>query len=155
MYCLKGGAGNQVVKSTHVNFTIPAEFKRKLVHNSVSFLKKELNFDLDTLVINFVSTEEIININREYLNHNYSTDIITFNYSETKSVIDGEIYISVDEVILNARKYGSDLKEEIIRMVTHGILHLLGYDDKNRTDKFRMKRIEDKLVKNQKHIWLE
>jgi probable rRNA maturation factor len=125
-----------------------------MVHKSVSFLKKQLNFQLKALVINFVSSEEIIKINSDYLKHHYATDIITFDYSETNSDIDGEIYISLEEAHKNSGIYKSSLNEEIIRLVTHGVLHLLGYNDLQQKEKKKMKALEDDLVDKQKHIWI-
>jgi probable rRNA maturation factor len=143
------------VKNLAVNFSKKAEFSGKMIHNSVNFLKNELHFNIESLIINFVSLEEIIEINTKYLNHNNPTDIITFDYSETKSVIDGEIYISVDEAERNSYAFKSTRKEEIIRLVTHGLLHLLGYNDHKNPEKRIMKQKEDELVYKQKEIWVE
>jgi probable rRNA maturation factor len=144
---------NNFVKNLQVNFSIQTGFKRDMVHKSVSFLKKELNFQLNALVINFVSSEEIIKINSEYLGHHFATDIITFNYSETNSDIDGEIYISLEDALKNAVFYDVLQREEITRLVTHGILHLLGYNDQEKGEKRKMKKIENDLVKKQSLIW--
>jgi probable rRNA maturation factor len=141
------------VKNLQVNFGINVPFKKKIIHDSVSFLKKELNFQLNALVINFVSYEEIIKINSDYLNHHYETDIITFDYSETNSGIDGEIYISVEEAVKNAGIFNNSECQEIIRLVTHGILHLLGYNDAEPGEKRIMKKLEDELVNKQYFIW--
>jgi probable rRNA maturation factor len=141
------------VKNLQVNFSVPVDFSRNKIHKIVSFLKKELNFRLNALVINFVSSEEIIKINSEYLGHHNATDIITFNYSETISGIDGEIYISLEEAHENARLYKTTPLEEITRLVIHGILHLLGFNDQEQEEKRKMKKIENNLVKKQNFIW--
>jgi probable rRNA maturation factor len=141
------------LKNLRVNFGIKTPFSKKKVHQSVSFLKKELNFQLNALVINFVSSEEIFKINSDYLNHNSTTDIITFDYSETNSGIDGEIYISLEEAVENADYFKSTQTQEIIRLVTHGILHLLGYNDQEQKEKKIMKKVEDDLVNKQNFIW--
>jgi probable rRNA maturation factor len=146
--------GNKMVKNVSVNFSLPADFRRNMVHKSVSFLKKELNFKLSSLIINFVSSEEIIQINSEFLGHNYITDIITFDYSETNYDIDGEIYISLEESGRNSVLYKSTTNEEVIRLITHGVLHLLGYSDKGQKEKKEMKIIEDHLVDKQRFIWV-
>jgi probable rRNA maturation factor len=142
------------VRNLKVNFVLPVPFKRTMVHKSVSFLKKEMHFRLNSLVINFVPSEDIIKINSDYLKHYYSTDILTFDYSETNYDIDGEIYISPEEAHKNAKLYRSTPNEEVIRLVTHGILHLLGYNDQEPDEKKVMKRIEDMLVQKQKFIWV-
>ena len=77
----------------------------------------------------FCNDVKILEINKEYLNHNYYTDIITFDYSEN-NVISGDIFISVDTVKTNAEKYKEDYVIEMYRVIIHGILHLCGIDDK-------------------------
>ncbi len=113
----------------------------------VSKLRNDLNFEIESVVINLLTGEQIIPVNKTYLGHNYSTDIITFNYSGENYTLDGEIFISLDDAAYYAQKYGVDLHNEILRLVIHGFLHLVGYDDKEMTDKRKMKRLENKLVK--------
>ena len=76
----------------------------------------------------FVSDEYILDVNKTYLNHNYFTDIITFN-NNVGDVISSDIYISVDTVRSNAEEYNVSFEEELYRVVIHGILHLIGFDD--------------------------
>ena len=121
-----------------------------LLHRLVNVLAKELDFIIDSLPINFISSDQIIAINKDYLGHNYSTDIITFNYSGSHKSIDGEIFISIDDAKINAREFDNSLKEEIIRLVIHGILHLLGYDDIKTADLKKMKELENRLLNRYK-----
>ena len=88
------------------------------------------------------------------MNHYFSTDIITFDYSEDKNKIDGEIFISIDEAELNASNFKVHLKNEITRLIIHGILHLIGYDDQQKKDKIIMKRMENDLLNKNKFILL-
>lgn len=111
-------------------------------------------FKLTSLEINFINANEIVRINQEYLKHDYSTDIITFNYSEENNLIDGEIFISVEDALENAKKFKISTKEEIFRLIIHGILHLLGYDDLKKKDKNIMKRLENRLLNSNKFILL-
>lgn len=113
-------------------------------------LIKELDFIIESLPINFISSDQIIDINKEYLNHNYSTDIITFNYSGSNKKLDGEIFISVDDAKKNAREFDNSIKEELLRLVIHGILHLLGYDDIKAGDRKKMKELENRLLNTHK-----
>lgn len=92
----------------------------------------------------FCSDNYILQINKQFLNHDYFTDIITFNYS-SKKVISGDLFISVDTVKSNSLIFNSSL--ELLRVIVHGILHLLGYDDKLESDKIVMRESED--------FWLE
>ena len=124
------------------------------VHTLVNSLKKELNFSISSLPINFISSSEITIINKKYLNHNYSTDIITFNYSDSKDDLDGEIFISYDDAEKNSRKFKNSLAEEIFRLVIHGVLHLLGYDDMKAKDKKIMKSLENQLLNRNKFLLL-
>ena len=75
-----------------------------------------------------------------------ATDIITFNYSNVLDQIDGEIFISIEDALNNSKKYKVSLSDELVRLVIHGILHLLGYDDLNTSEKKIMKRLENKLL---------
>lgn len=90
----------------------------------------------------FTDDEKLYEINREFLGHDYYTDIITFNYNEGKTV-NGEIYISVDRVKDNAVNLSVKLKSEIRRVIFHGFLHLCGYDDTNPELKNRMTEREE------------
>ena len=133
----------------------PSKLIDKLsIHKLVGSLKKELNLQIDLLVINFVTAAEIIELNEKYLDHYYSTDVITFDYSEDRNEIDGEIFISIDDAESNARKYKIHFKNEVTRLIIHGILHLLGYDDQQKKDKIIMKRMENDLLNRNKFILL-
>ena len=135
------------MKNLLVNSESKIKVNKRLVHKLVSLLKSECGFDLNQLQIIFVSEEYIHEVNKQFLTHDYSTDIITFGYSENRKQIEGEIYISVDDAAMNARKYKVETNNEIIRLIIHGILHLLGFDDMNKEDKKVMKREENRLVK--------
>lgn len=134
-----------MIKNLSVNVLKDSEVDKRFIHNIVKELKNELEFELSGIQINFVNSAEIMRINKVYLNHNYSTDIITFDYSGSQKMLDGEIYISIEDAAFNAKKFGVKLKEEIMRLVIHGFLHLLGFNDKSRKDKIVMKEIENKL----------
>ena len=116
------------------------------VHKLVGLLKKDLNFGIDSLFINFISSQDIQQINRDYLKHDITTDIITFNYSGSNFKLDGEIFISLDDAKKNAKKNNVSFNTELTRLVIHGILHLKGYDDIKPADKKKMKSIENNLT---------
>jgi rRNA maturation RNase YbeY len=118
---------------------------KKLIHSIVKNLRQELKFKIAGIQINFVNSNEIMRINKEYLNHNFSTDVITFDYSESQKMLDAEIYISVEDAASNAKRFGVALKEEILRLVIHGFLHLLGFKDRSQKEKAVMKKLEDRL----------
>ena len=98
--------------------------------------------------LNFIITNDKIvrKLNIEYLDHDYFTDVIAFDYSENV-ILNGEVYISIDTVKKNAVKYKVSLNSEIIRVIIHGTLHLCGIDDKSREEKNIMRELEDKWIK--------
>lgn len=88
---------------------------------------------LGDISIIFCSDNYILDINQRYLSHDYFTDIITFDYCEGDR-LSGDLFISVDSVRENAAEYGTDFTEELNRVMVHGILHLIGYDDHTEED---------------------
>lgn len=93
----------------------------------------------------FCDDEEILRVNRQYLEHDYYTDIITFDYSED-DVIAGDLFISLDTVRSNAEKFGKDYEEELHRVIIHGILHLCGINDKGPGEREIMEAAEDEAL---------
>ncbi|HEX7356508.1 MAG TPA: rRNA maturation RNase YbeY [Ignavibacteriaceae bacterium] len=130
------------------------KISKKNIHSLTSNLAKELNFTISSLEINFISGHKIYEINKKHLKHYYTTDIITFNYSNNSKEIDGEIFISLDDALENSKKFKVSYSEEIVRLVIHGILHLLGYDDQKSSDKKIMKRLENELLYKNKFVLL-
>ena len=110
------------------------EYKNKQFNNRWLKLVAESEIcRLGDINIIFCSDPYILNINLQYLSHDYYTDIITFDYSE-KPMISGDLFISVDSVRENAEFYGTGFQEELHRVIVHGILHLIGYDDHTEDD---------------------
>jgi len=100
----------------------------------------------------FCSDNYLYELNQKYLKHNSFTDIITFDYS-AKKVISGEVYISIDRIRENAVKFNEEFKNELLRVMAHGVLHLLGYKDKSKLDKKGMRIKEDEKI-NMFHVEL-
>lgn len=98
----------------------------------------------------FTSNEQLRLMNREYLNHDQYTDVITFDYTQGK-VIGGDIFISIDQVRINAVEYGCEHDEELRRVMIHGILHLIGYRDDTPDEKGKMREKENEAL----HLWLK
>lgn len=97
--------------------------------------------------INYIlcSDSYLLDINRQYLNHDYFTDVITFDYSED-NVISGDIFISVDTVSDNAKEYNVTFEKELERVMIHGVLHLVGYNDKSEDEVKEMRAKENQYL---------
>ena len=93
----------------------------------------------------FVDDEKILEVNREYLGHDYYTDVITFDYDEDDTV-SGDIVISLDTVRSNAQLFGKTYEEELYRVIIHGILHLCGINDKGPGEREIMEAAENKAL---------
>ena len=93
----------------------------------------------------FVDDEKILEVNREYLGHDYYTDVITFDYDEG-TTINGDIVISLDTVRSNAEQFGKDYDEELHRVIIHGILHLCGINDKGPGERELMEAAENRAL---------
>ena len=94
----------------------------------------------------FCSDEYLLKVNKQYLDHDYFTDIITFDYVEN-NIISGDIFISCDRVKENAVEFKTGFENELSRIIIHGVLHLLGFKDKNKKDKLLMTQKEDFYLK--------
>lgn len=135
-------------------YSIDKSIKKNKIHDLVKSLSSELKFVVSNLEINIITQKDILEINKSYLKHNFTTDIITFNYSDLFNELDGEIFISIDDAFTNSKKFKVSLSDELVRLVIHGVLHLLGYDDQTLADKKVMKKLENKLLSNNNFILL-
>jgi len=103
-------------------------------------------FTIMSLSYTFCNDDYLLEINRAHLNHDYLTDIITFDLSEMGNLIDGDIYISIDRVKDNAKQMKVSPNLELKRVMAHGLLHLMGYDDKTNGGKIEMRAKEDACI---------
>lgn len=116
--------------------------KRKTSHWIKKVLQEE-GLNLGHLNYIFCGDEYLLEINQTYLNHNTYTDIITFNNSEEEDIIEGDIFISIERIKENAEKYSHSFKDELDRVIVHGVLHLCGYKDKSKKEQEVMREKED------------
>lgn len=100
---------------------------------------------LGEISIIFTDNHHILTINKGFLQHSYYTDVITFNNTR-KSKLVGDIIISIDQVKANAKKFRTSYDEELMRVILHGVLHLIGYDDVNMQDRAIMKEKEEEYL---------
>ena len=104
----------------------------------------EENQELGDLSFIFCSDDYLLVVNKEHLNHDYYTDVITFDY--TDEVVSGDLFISIDRVKENASNNSVSFMNELYRVIVHGVLHLLGYGDKEDEEKIIMRALEDKYL---------
>ena len=113
----------------------------------LKMVAEQEGYTLGDVTYIFCSSEVHRKMNIDYIGHDYFTDIITFDYSELKEgVVSGDIFIDVETVADNARIYGVTAREEMLRVVVHGVLHLCGQKDKDPEDEKEMHRKEDKYL---------
>ncbi|MEQ9261977.1 MAG: rRNA maturation RNase YbeY [Owenweeksia sp.] len=127
------------------NLPVELEGRESDLRNWLNILAKNHQSRILKLSYNFVSNEEILSINWQYLKHDYYTDIITFGYVEGEEV-EGEIYIGKDQVRTQAEDYQTTFVNELLRIMAHGLLHLIGFNDETREEKIRMKEEEEKSL---------
>lgn len=119
---------------------------RKVILAALSQLVPEHNIEL---CFHLVSAGEITRLNEQFLRHAGATDVIAFNHGEgtNRSLLTGEIFICVEQAVLQARTYRTSWPAEVVRYAVHGTLHLLGYDDVTAAKRRTMKRQEDRLMR--------
>lgn len=126
----------------HFLVPFPLRQRRKLKTFIFSIFRSEKT-RLENLHYIFCSDDYLLNINRQFLNHDFYTDIITFNLASKNEPISAEIYISVDRVKDNARSLNLSAHQELLRVMFHGVLHLCGHKDKTRDQIRLMRQKED------------
>ncbi|HMU08553.1 MAG TPA: rRNA maturation RNase YbeY [Ferruginibacter sp.] len=120
---------------------------RRRIKQTVEYLFVQEGKILEKLDYVFCSDKYLLEMNRSFLKHDYFTDIITFDLSETESRVVGEIYISLDRVIENAKGLNVSIREELCRVIFHGALHLCGYKDKKRNEVILIRKKEDEYLR--------
>jgi rRNA maturation RNase YbeY len=113
---------------------------------SMNELIKSENYEMGEITLVFCKDEYLLDMNRTYLNHDYYTDIITFDYSKDK-IISGDLFISIDRVIENSSAFYVSFNHELSRVIYHGVLHLCGYKDKSDEDIITMRDKENYYLK--------
>jgi rRNA maturation RNase YbeY len=119
---------------------------KKGLKQFIEYLFKKEKKGLYELTYVFCSDEYLLGINRDFLKHDYYTDIITFDLSENPKQIIGEIYVSLDRIKDNANTLKTSVKEETLRVIFHGALHLCGFKDKAKTDIIKMRKKEEQYL---------
>ena len=130
-----------------VNFyTKDCDYKipdKVLIKSCINLISNEYSYSIDTINIIITSDTYLLNLNQQYLKKNTYTDIITFDYT-LSDIINSEIFISIDRVRENAKKFSCTEKQELFRVIIHGLLHIVGYKDNND---------ERKMIMHEKEVY--
>ena len=118
----------------------------------IAALFEDLKIESAELGISLVGAKEMAQVNWKFLQHEGSTDVITFDYADgahgvTRPTLHGELFVCVDDALQQAKKFKTSWQSEIIRYIVHGVLHLLGHDDVNAKAKRKMKLEENRLLR--------
>lgn len=131
------------------DITQPSELDTATTSQWIEQTIQSENYTLNHLNYIFCSDEYLYQINVDYLDHDYYTDIITFDNSESPNKIEGDLFISIDRIRDNAVQLNTSFDSELKRVIIHGLLHLLGYNDKSEDQQKEMRLKEDEYI--QKH----
>ena len=124
-------------------FEIPSQ---ELLSQSIVAVLNDHNYTLDQLNYILCSDDYLLTINKEYLNHDYFTDVITFDLSEDQHQIEGDIFISIDRIKDQSLQFNVKFAVELHRVMIHGLLHLVGYNDKNEDQQNEMTAKENQYL---------
>ncbi len=130
-------------------FTEEIDFEVKNEEKVKAWLSEIISknsFELESLNYIFCSDEYLYQMNVEYLEHDTLTDVITFDNSDIEGVIEGDVFISIDRVVDNASTFHISVEQELYRVMAHGLLHLLGYEDKTAEMQILMRSKEEECL---------
>ncbi len=117
------------------------------LRKGIRFIVTDKCYNLLGLNVIFLNDEKLKEINWNYLGHDYYTDVITFDLSDQENEVSGEIYLSLSRIQENAQSYGITVGDELLRVVIHGVLHLVGFMDKDEEQTERMRQEENYYLK--------
>jgi rRNA maturation RNase YbeY len=123
-------------------FVVDKRRLKNMILQMIQSLEKEFGF----VEVSFLTDEELFELNMKHLNHQTFTDILTFTYNQEKP-ISTEILISYERAFENSRKFKTTFEQEILRLISHGLLHSLGYKDKTKNQKLKMRKAENDVLK--------
>jgi probable rRNA maturation factor len=132
---------------TIVNRQRAKRINLRLLKQITDALLVELKIESAELGISLVGAKEMAQVNWNFLRHEGSTDVITFDHAEKRKQVYGELFVCVDDAIRQAKEFKTSWQSEIIRYIVHGVLHLLGHDDANAKARRKMKREENLLLR--------
>lgn len=146
-------SSNMVKKQVFIEFNYSKPKFKNLIKTTINkecllrYIKKLCGKKRVYMSYNFICSQEQIKMNTTFKDHNYNTDILTFGLVNTECELTGDVYISLGEVKKNARIYNVEISEEINRVLIHGFLHIIGYNDETNSEKKIMRKEENKYIK--------
>ena len=135
----------QIMHDIKINGAKNKLFDTKRVSQKLIDFATEEGFKIDRLEYNFVDSEKMYSLNKDFLNHDTDTDIITFDYSKSKTII-AEVFISREMMIKNASENMQSIENESFRLLSHGLLHCMGYNDNTVEEKAIMRKKEEEFI---------
>jgi rRNA maturation RNase YbeY len=133
------------------------EVQLRLIHQQdlmqwIHSALKKYGYSVENINYIFCTDKYLLKLNKKYLGHNYFTDVITFNNSAEKKKLEADIFISIDRIRDNAKKYNTSFTDELHRVMIHGALHLAGFNDKNAVQQKKMREAEDLWLGKRKFL---
>ena len=128
------------------DFNLEYKFDKKIIYNLILEMANIEDKKCESINLIFSTDYYLNNLKVEYFHQNHYTDVIAFNLENKGELIDGEIYISMDRVIYNANKFDCSLDNELKRIIIHGVLHLMGYEDIKKNEKSIMTNLENQYM---------
>jgi rRNA maturation RNase YbeY len=135
-----------VLKIKIIDFiNIPDSLNQTVLENTIIDLVGSIGYSIEKLSYNFVSKEDLLKLNKKFLKHNTNTDVITFDYS-LNNVLKAEIFISMWAVEASAIELGQSVENEFLRVISHGVLHCMGFKDKTANQIKTIREKEDEFI---------
>ena len=135
-----------VLKIKSIDFiNIPDSLNQKVLENTIIDLVGSIGYSIEKLSYNFVSKQDLLKLNKKFLKHNTNTDVITFDYSSNKA-LKAEIFISMWAVETSAIELDQSVENEALRVISHGVLHCMGFKDKTANQIKTIREKEDEFI---------
>jgi len=135
-------APSVLIEQDHPDLRLDERILQTLVHRIVDAEARSLG----TVSIVLTDHDTVLALNREHLGHDYLTDVLSFDLSEAPDRVDGEVYVDLDTAAERHEEFDTSFEEEARRYVAHGVLHLVGYDDRDADEQAVMRRLEDRFL---------
>lgn len=130
------------VEIRHPSLKVPLDRCRRLLEHVVA----EEGVDLGRITVILADHTTVLELNRRFLDHDFHTDVLAFDYAEEGGPSEGDIIVDLDTALERCHEFDSEFEDEALRYAIHGLLHIMGYSDKTRSDRKRMRALEDRYL---------